>query len=145
MPNKPQNILDEVISVLLIILFIYAATSKLLDYQKFRVQLGQSPLLTFFASWVAWMIPALEIIIACTLAIPNLRLLGLYASFSLLVMFTAYIIAVTKFSDYIPCSCGGILQNMSWNQHLVFNMVFISLALTGIVLHVKIVHDRQAA
>jgi hypothetical protein len=50
-------------------------------------------------------------------------------------MFSAYIIAITQFSDYIPCSCGGILQKMSWNQHLVFNFLFVSLAAAGILLY----------
>ena len=136
-PNKPQTILLEIISALLIFLFVYAAASKLLDYQKFQVQLGQSPLLTAFAGWVSWIIPALEIIISIMLAFSRFRLFGLYASFCLMVMFTAYIIAITKFSDYIPCSCGGVLQNMSWNQHLVFNIAFVLLALVAIVLHPK--------
>jgi len=141
MPNKPQTTLIEIISALLIFLFVYAAVSKLLDYQKFQVQLSQSPLLTPFAGWVSWIIPFLEIIISLVLAFRKFRLLGLYASFSLMVMFTAYIIAIAKFSDYIPCSCGGVLQNMSWNQHLVFNIAFVLLALVGIVLHSK--HPRE--
>ena len=143
MPNKPQTILVEIISALLILLFVYSAVSKLLDYQKFQVQLSQSPLLTAFATWVSWIIPFLEIIISIMLVFPKFRLLGLYASFSLMVMFTAYIIAITKFSDYIPCSCGGVLQNMSWNQHLVFNVGFVLLALTGIILHSKLLSKEM--
>src|SRR3981081_3468281 len=90
----------EFISVLLIILFTYAAASKLIDFQKFRVQLGQSPMLTAFAGWIAWIIPSIEILIALMLAVPRLQLPALYASFSLMVMFTAYIIAITRFSDF---------------------------------------------
>jgi len=127
----------EIISALLIILFVYAATSKFLDFQKFQVQLGQSPLLTAFAKWVAWLIPTIEIIISLLLAFSKTRLLALYASFGLMVMFTSYIIAITRFSDYVPCSCGGVLQNMGWHQHLIFNIVFVFLAIIGIVLHLK--------
>ena len=114
---------------------MYAATSKLIDYQKFRIQIGQSPLLTAFAGWVVWIIPAIEIAISIMLATPRHRLVGLYASFSLMIMFTGYIIAITKFSEYIPCSCGGILSKMGWNQHLLFNIVFVLLALIGILLY----------
>jgi hypothetical protein len=28
-----------------------------------------------------------------------------------------------------PCTCGGIIEKMSWNQHVVFNMAFTVLAL----------------
>jgi uncharacterized membrane protein YphA (DoxX/SURF4 family) len=135
---KPMNLRQlviEIISSLLVLLFVYAAVSKLIDYQKFSVQLGQSPLLTAFAGLVAWIVPTVELIISIMLAIPKLRLAGLYASFSLMVMFTSYIVAITKFSEYVPCSCGGVLQNMSWNQHLVFNLGFVLLSLTGILLY----------
>ncbi|MEJ0103736.1 MAG: MauE/DoxX family redox-associated membrane protein [Bacteroidota bacterium] len=129
--------LIDIICFLFVLLFIYAAASKLLDYQKFRVQLGQSPILTAFAGWVAWMIPAIEIAISVMLAVERLRLIGLYASFSLMTMFTTYIVVITKYSEYVPCSCGGILQNMTWNQHLVFNIVFTILAVIGILLYSK--------
>ncbi|MBS1781004.1 MAG: hypothetical protein JST70_16890 [Bacteroidetes bacterium] len=124
----------DVISALFVLLWVYAALSKITDFDKFKVQLGQSPLLTAFATWVAWIIPTVEILLAVLLAIPRTRLPALYASFSLMVMFTAYIVAITQFSEYIPCSCGGILQHMSWNAHLVFNLLFVGLALTAIIL-----------
>jgi uncharacterized membrane protein YphA (DoxX/SURF4 family) len=132
-----RNLFIETISFLFILLFVYAAASKLMDYEKFRLQLGKSPLLTHFAGFVAWMIPLLELVIAVMLAIPRFRSFGLYAFFSLMVMFTAYIVAITRFSDYIPCSCGGVLQNMGWNQHLVFNIFFVVLAVAGILAYNK--------
>jgi hypothetical protein len=120
---------------LFIFLFIYAAASKLIDYQKFEVQLGQSPILTHFAHWVSWIIPAIEIITSVLLAFEAYRILGLYISFSLMTLFTAYIIAITRFSEYVPCSCGGVLQHMNWNQHLVFNLLFFFLSLTSILFY----------
>ncbi|MEP7257955.1 MAG: MauE/DoxX family redox-associated membrane protein [Flavitalea sp.] len=131
---KKETILN-IIASLFIFLFIYAAVSKMADYQKFRVQLGQSPMLTAFAPLVAWLTPSIEVIIAIMLATQRWRLSALYASFSLMVMFSAYIIAITRFSEYVPCSCGGILEKMNWNQHLVFNMGFVALALIGILIH----------
>ena len=134
----------ETASILFIFLFIYAAASKLIDYQKFRVQLGQSPILTHIAGWVAWIIPAAEIIIAVLLVLPAYRIAGLYASFSIMVMFTSYIIAITRFSEYIPCSCGGVLQHMNWNQHLAFNMFFVLLSLTSILFYQhKPIHEKD--
>jgi uncharacterized membrane protein YphA (DoxX/SURF4 family) len=133
---KKSTIID-IICFLFILLFVYAALTKLVDYQKFRVQLGQSPILTAFADFVSITVPGIEIIIAVMLSFQKLRLFALYAAFSLMIMFTAYIIVITKFSEYIPCSCGGVLQNMSWNQHLIFNIVFVILGLMGIVIQSK--------
>lgn len=133
--NTRKNIVVEAICMAFIILFVYAAASKLLDYDKFRVQLGQSPLLTAFAGTMVWLVPAVEVLIALMLSVRRWRLLGLYTSFGLMVMFTAYIVVITRFSDYVPCSCGGVLEKLSWDQHLVFNIGFVLLGLIAILIY----------
>jgi hypothetical protein len=134
--TKKKAITVDIICILFVILFIYAATSKLFDYDNFKAQLGRSPLLARFWNWI-WLVPVIEIVIAALLPIPKTQLVGLYASFSLMTMFTAYIVAILGFSEFIPCSCGGVLSHMSWNGHLWFNATFIFLALTGIILQSK--------
>lgn len=124
----------EIICALFIILFIYAALTKLIEYEKFRVQIGQSPLLTAFAGWIAWTVPAAEILISIMLLFGRLRLTGLYAAFSLMVMFTTYIICILTLSLYVPCSCGGVLEKLGWTEHLIFNIAFIIMAAVAILL-----------
>lgn len=124
----------EIICYLFILLFVYAAASKFLDYEEFRIQLTQSPLLSAFAGWVAWIVPVLELIVAILLMIKGLKSIGLIASYALMVMFTTYIIIILNFSEFIPCSCGGVISKMSWNQHLIFNLFLVLLAIIGIVL-----------
>jgi hypothetical protein len=51
-----------------------------------------------------------------------------------MVLFTGYIIALLTFSDKLPCSCGGVIELMSWSQHIIFNSLFIALAAVGVVL-----------
>lgn len=116
------------------ILFIYAATSKLLDFETFTVQLAQSPLLSAYAGVIAWMVPGIEILIAGLLVFSRLRNVALYAAFTLMVMFTAYIYIILNFSDFVPCSCGGVLEELSWTQHLIFNVVFIVLGAVAILI-----------
>ena len=129
-----KNMIIEIICSLFIILFLYAALTKLLDYEKFRIQIGQSPLLTVFAGWIAWMVPVAEILISIMLVLARFRLIGLYAAFSLMVMFTTYIICILTLSLYIPCSCGGVLEKLGWTEHLIFNIAFIILAAVAILL-----------
>jgi len=131
---KIRNVIIDIISILFIVLFAYAALSKLSDFQKFRVQLGQSPLLVGIAAWVAWIIPAIELLISCLIASERHRTIGMFGALILMSVFTFYIIAITKYSDYVPCSCGGILQHMSWNEHLLFNIGFVLLAISAITL-----------
>lgn len=122
--NKIKNTIVLVVSYLYVLLFVYAAVSKLLDFENFRVQLGQSPLLSAYAGFVIWMIPFLELGIAVLLTINQFRVIGLYASLGLMTLFSSYIYLILNYSSYVPCSCGGILERMNWNEHLYFNIVF---------------------
>ncbi len=124
----------DLIGYLFIILFTYAAFSKLSDYESFTIQLGQSPLLSAFAGWVSWFIPAIEILIAILLMFNRTRFLALVASFGLMLMFSAYIYIILHYSEFVPCSCGGILEKMTWNQHLIFNLIFCLLAAIAIIM-----------
>jgi hypothetical protein len=130
-----RKISVDIAVFLYISLFVYAALSKLLDYREFNLQLSQSPILTAFANHLAWAIPAIELVIATLLVFSTTRLAGLYASFSLMTSFTTYIILASRFSDHVPCSCGGVIQNLSWSQHLVFNSSFLVLLIVAIVLY----------
>jgi uncharacterized membrane protein YphA (DoxX/SURF4 family) len=132
-PTIKTNII-YVIALLHIVLFTYAAVSKLLDFENFQVQLGQSPLLSVYAGWVAWSVPLIEITLALLLMNRRTQFLALIGSFLLMVMFTAYIFIILQFSEYIPCSCGGILEKMNWTEHLYFNLFFCCLSAFAIML-----------
>lgn len=129
-----KNIAIETIRFLFILLFTYAAVTKLTDYDAFMVQIGKSPLLTSFAGIVVWLIPGVELVTAFMLAVRRLQIIGLYTAFGLMVLFTAYIIAILQFSEDIPCSCGGVLESFGWVEHLIFNIVFVLLGLAGIMI-----------
>jgi hypothetical protein len=56
-PLPKQTIVVEIISALLVLLFMYAAVTKLLDYQTFKFQLAKSPFITQFSAIIAWTLP----------------------------------------------------------------------------------------
>lgn len=132
-----------VISWFFIILFVYSALYKLKDYQKFEVELGKSPLMTPIAGFVAWFIPAIEIVISVLLRIRITRLLGLYASFSLMVMFTTFVAVTMVYHSDVVCSCNGILEGMGWIEHLIFNITCVLLAAWAVILQAKIIEDSD--
>ncbi|MHA7944923.1 MauE/DoxX family redox-associated membrane protein [Formosa sp. 3Alg 14/1] len=132
--------ITECISLTFILLFVYAAASKLFDYHKFRAQLMQSELLAPYANILVWMIPLLELGIAILLLFPKLRLQALTFSVILMISFTIYIWYILKYSDHIPCSCGGIINTLSWTEHLFFNLMLILLAIIGTKLSIHIKH-----
>lgn len=139
--NTIQNTIVTVVSYLFILLFVYAAVTKLLDFETFQAQLDQFSVLNTFAVWVSWTLILLEMITALLLCLENTRLIGLCMSFFLMIMFTLYIVFILNFAPYVPCSCGGVLEALGWKQHLIFNVFFIGIALIGIFIQRKQKHD----
>lgn len=125
----------DIICGLLILLFTYAAITKLTDQQHFQAVLAQMLLLKYIAGFTSFALPVTELGVCALLFMPDTRLLGLYASFALLIAFTVYIGYMILFAPYLPCSCGGFLQKLNWTQHLVFNFIFISLSAIAIKLY----------
>jgi hypothetical protein len=122
------------ISALLLLLFLYTSLSKLVDHETFKNVLSASPLLKPVAGIVAWLLPVTELGIVVLLFVPFLRIKGFYASFILISLFTLYLIYMIAFTPNLPCNCGGVLKLLSWQQHVFFNLFFILLSLTGILL-----------
>jgi len=127
-----KKTLIELPSILLVLLFTYAGFSKLVQYDTFRYQLSQSPFVTSYADIIAWLLPLSELLIAALFFLPRFRLTAYYFSYSLMLAFTLYIYTMLHYSYFVPCSCGGLLSQMNWDQHFIFNIVFTIIALAGI-------------
>src|SRR5690606_31524550 len=140
----PKKIIIEIISLFFILLFVYASISKLLEFNDFQTQLGQSPLLGAFAIPISYGVIGIELVTSILLAFKKTRIQGLYLAFLLMVMFTTYIIIILNFTSFTPCSCGGVLEALGWTEHLIFNTVFILLALWALYLIEKVTTKQIA-
>jgi hypothetical protein len=118
-----------------ILLFLYTAVMKTIDYSTFSDVLHRSPLIGRFSPIVAVVTPLIEYAIAACLLFDRSRKTGLYASFFLMIFFTLYVWYMLNYSSNIPCTCGGILRSMTWHHHLYFNASSSILALIGITLY----------
>lgn len=132
--RKTYSIIVKVITYFFILLFCYAAISKILDFENFQVQIGQSPLLTAYAGAISYGVIVIEFIIVAMLTIPLTRISGLYASTALMSAFTIYIFLILNYSEFVPCSCGGILEKMNWTEHLIFNVTCVVIGIVAIYL-----------
>jgi uncharacterized membrane protein YphA (DoxX/SURF4 family) len=127
-----RSLLVEIIALFFVILFLYTGIAKLMEFDVFQEQLADSPVLEPVAPIVAWGLPIVEFIVSILLFFPRWRLKGLYAAFGLMVVFTGYVIALLTTSTELPCSCGGIIEALSWQGHLIFNSTLILLSLAAI-------------
>lgn len=123
------------IAYALCILFIYAASMKAMDFGQFTTDITKSPLLANVPAPITGIgVLALEFLAALLLAFPAMRLYGLYLSAFLMLLFSVYMAVLYFFYMNIPCSCGGILGQMGYPAHILFNIAFTLLAFTGILL-----------
>lgn len=119
--------------LLLILLYVYTIVSKLGDYTGFRGQLHNQSFPPGLADALSILLPVTEGSILILLIIPQTVRQGLSGCLGLLAIFTAYIALVKLgFWDRVPCSCGGILNHMSWTVHFFFNSFFILINLLAI-------------
>lgn len=127
----------EIISSILILIFAYTGITKLIELVSFRTIISLAPVISWAANLISPVLPIIEIITAIMLLVPASRKWGLILSFILMCLFTLYIGYMTFFAPDRSCSCGGVLEDMSWQGHLIFNIVLTGLAGTGIWLYNK--------
>jgi hypothetical protein len=130
-----RKIIIEIISSLLILLFLYASVSKWLAFRTFIGEMNNQPFPNWMTPFLVWSIPFIEVLIAIGLIFEKTRVQSFYASLILMLAFTIYTVAILLHAfKYIPCSCGGVIRKLTWPQHLFFNLFFVGISILGIIL-----------
>lgn len=130
-----RKIIIEIISSLLILLFLYASVSKWLAFKTFIGEMNNQPFPNWMTPFLVWSIPFIEVLIAVGLIFEKTRVQSFYASLILMLAFTIYTVAILLHTfKYIPCSCGGVIRKLTWPQHLFFNLFFVGISILGIIL-----------
>lgn len=133
-----REVIITIITSLVILLFMYTAISKLLDYNKFVFQMRLTPIPFMWqvAPVLGIVLPILELALTTLIFFDRTRLIGFWTSLVLMILFEGYIFWM-KLVEYqtgvkLPCTCGGIISKMSWTTHFIFNAVFIVLMIIAI-------------
>lgn len=135
----------EIITAILLIVWIYTGISKLFEGFDFRYQISKQVFLKPFSTFLSYAVPILELAIAVALIFGKTRLWGLWASFILMTTFTLYVALVLSFSKSLPCTCGGIMAKLNWTQHLAINITLTVVALIGILLQKQLLRFQSTS
>ncbi len=131
--DKKREYIVEICTLLLCLLFAYTAISKIYDWQGTKNGLHNQVFPNWIADILLYGLPPVELVTAILLLYQKTRIAGLWLSILLMTAFTIYVgLVMIGIFGRIPCSCGGILNTMGWGEHLVFNLVFLLLALIGL-------------
>ncbi|MGK7391834.1 MAG: MauE/DoxX family redox-associated membrane protein [Candidatus Cyclobacteriaceae bacterium M2_1C_046] len=132
---KTQQNITLIITGILILVFAYTGISKFLDMETFRSQMLSQPIPAFIKIPLSWILPALEIFVAIFLISVRTRFKGYFFATALMTVFTGYTALMTLDAfSHTPCSCGGIISTLSWEQHLFLNAVLLLSAIYGLYL-----------
>jgi hypothetical protein len=132
-PFMNRKLLVNCIAYFFILLFLYTGVIKLTEIHLFQEQLTSSPLLGSLAGIITWVLPIGEILLVIALFIPALQLKGLYTTLTLMTFFTVYVVIILFMDNHLSCSCGGIIEELSPKQHVLFNSACVFLSGVAIV------------
>lgn len=127
-----EQFLLELIGSLFLLLFLYTGISKLKEQEELQILLSKFPLLGNYAILLSWILPIIEIATSLLLFFYPARRYGLIMSLLLMIIFTVYILYILLFASHLPCSCGGVLEQLNWPQHLLFNGFFLVLSILAL-------------
>lgn len=138
-----KKLITEVTVALLVLMFLHTAISKFLDFKGFVYDLNNQPFPDSLTPFLAWGLPLAEIGIVVCLCFERTRTIGLYSALILMGVFSIYTaLVLSRFFEYVPCSCGGVVSYLSWPQHLFFNLFFVAITYLSILFRAEIRHHN---
>lgn len=121
---KFQKVVAEIIYLFLISFFCYTALNKFLNINSFRINMIKTSIfdkdVVFYLSYFVIFI---EFLVVLILLINKIK--GLIMFSFLMLVFTLYISYLNFKGLYEVCGCGGILNGLDYNYHLIINITLI--------------------
>lgn len=121
----------------ILLFWLYVGLDKIWQLAAFQIALQQQPVIGFMAPILFWLLPLIEIGTGILLALPAGRLQrwGWRSSTLLILVFTIYIgLGVLDVYAQKPCMCTSFLSQVSWNTHLLVNLLILGLSILGLLL-----------
>lgn len=103
-----------------------------MDHERFMNGIAKVELIGKFAFFISWTVPIVELLIAVLLLIPETAKIGLWCFLGVMIIFTMYILIALIWASKLPCHCGGVIETLTWTEHLWFNIGFILLSIIAI-------------
>lgn len=138
-----DSLKTQTVAAVLILIFIYSAVNKIIDWKSFMLSLQSSPFIGKNAYTAAWIILFIHFVAAGLLFLPVYRLKGFCLSFIYTLFCSVYISTVLLMNVPLPCSCIGLLRSLSWQQQLFLNIILSLWSVTGILFYKRLVHQTK--
>ncbi|MFW0717797.1 MauE/DoxX family redox-associated membrane protein [Pedobacter sp. N23S346] len=129
---------SQVISAAFILLWIYTAGSKLINFGTYRLEMQHQVFSSEISAMLIYIVPTFELLAVILLLFQKTNKIGLMLSLLLIAAFTGYICLITiGYFPKVPCSCGGVIRSLGWKGHFIFNLAFLILAIFALYIETK--------
>lgn len=123
-----------ILTRIFLLLFLYSAAVKFLEFGEFKSELAKSPFLHPIVGLMAWLVPASELVVGILLIFQRTQQFALYIYFYMMFAFTCYVYLMMEKAYYLPCACMGIIDELGWEAHLIVNIIITIVVLVAILL-----------
>jgi uncharacterized membrane protein YhaH (DUF805 family) len=133
--SRKKDFPTNIAAILLITIFGYTSTNKLISHDRFQFQLQLIPisLIARNAFLVSVVVPLAEFGLAIALCLRRYRIPGLFGATALLGVFQIYLVALMVSYKDLPCACAGISFELSWTGHLILNALLIAVSIFALL------------
>lgn len=129
-----RKLISEIGLLLIIGFFAYTLSNKLLQFDAFKLNVARTGLFEgMMVDAVAYLAVTLEA--ASILLLVFSRKWGLRFALLMMLAFTAYILYLASTGHYEVCGCGGVLNGLKFQWHLLINLVLIFILLLYVIYH----------
>lgn len=132
-PMKGKTVI-EVITSLLIVLFLYATLIQVVFHNTFQSQLTRALPGQSLAIIISYTLPVLQVLLAYLLWRPATRLTGLCVSLAAISCFTVYLVIMLPVANRSYCRCGETWSTATLGTNILINLAIILVIGTAIIL-----------
>lgn len=128
-----KKTISEIIIFVLLVMWVYTFFSKIFDFDTFRRQINGAYILSAGTPILPYILQFLHLALIVMLLAKGWTKIGLMTSFSVLLLYTAYLVYILKFAPSIPCSCIAVFKGMIWQDQLYFNFIALAINIIGLI------------
>lgn len=130
------RLIQRLLSYAVAALLVFTAVKKIMDYDAHLAHIADVGFLpAALAKHAAYTVIIAELAIAGLLVVPigRLQRWGWRLLIPLLVVYSYYVYHVLNIATFVPCSCKGVYETLTWSEHYWLNLGLIVLAI-GVLL-----------
>lgn len=130
----PREFVVQVITYMLLCLWIVVASRKLFDYSAFRQAMLDQPFEDKYGIVLSYLLPVIQLGTGLLFIFEKTKRYGFLLTILLMIAFSWYIVLVLKRTwGFIPCYC-TLEFPADWKGHLWINGIIAVFAITGLLL-----------